>query len=259
MRKYFYSALCLAVVTLSCLLFPAITTAQNLNLSLEEVSFRTKDGVTISASWIIPTDERSHKKSSKFPVVILLHDYGLNRRDWGVFIPDLVQNGFGVLAPDLRGHGQSRGDGAVAAPSVENLLKTGIVDVEAALRWVKSQKRANAKRVALIGVGVGGDIAYLCSGVLKKKIRTSVVISPSDILVTGGEFINLEAQSVLFCVSSASQGGLTMIAAETLEKFTKDPKKLIIYRGDSHGFALFYKHPDLKHVILDWLNFLKRS
>ncbi|PIE31177.1 hypothetical protein CSA56_19125 [candidate division KSB3 bacterium] len=254
-----HHCLCLFILFLAYFPVPSRLSAQDLELSMQEISYPAKDGVTISASWVVPKNENSGKEAAKFPVIILLHDYGLNRRDWGIMIPDFVQQGFGVLVPDLRGHGQSRDTGASSPPSIEEILKTGVVDVEAALKWIKFQKKADAKRVALVGVGVGGDITYLCSGVLKKKIRTSVVISPSDTLVSGGEFINFNAQGILFLASLTSRGGLGMIAAETLEKFTKDPKKLLPYTGDAHGFALFYKHPQIKRAILDWLSFLKHA
>ena len=101
-RKYyaFYMLLCLSFI----LGMSVPENAQGEMLSAQEISYTTEDNVTIAGSWFLP--QNSEKQQKRYPVVILLHDYGLNRRDWGIFIPDLVQKGYTVLAIDLRGHGQ---------------------------------------------------------------------------------------------------------------------------------------------------------
>lgn len=223
--------------------------AEEANLSMQEITYTSADGVKISGSWIIP---RSTDKSRKpRPVVILLHDYGFNRRDWGIFIPDLVQHGYNVLAIDLRGHGQSR-DGGTHSPA--SLMQEGPFDVQAALAWVKTQKNSDHKKISLIGAGVGADIAYLCSGRFNKKIKTAVVISPSYTPVIDGFFADLKPQAILFCASAKDKRGTSMLAAETLSNFTDDPKKVVIYNSAAHGLAMFYKHPEIKQEILNWLS-----
>jgi pimeloyl-ACP methyl ester carboxylesterase len=216
---------------------------------MAQVSFTTSDQVAISASWVLP---KTQTKSSKpRPAVILLHDYGLDRRDWGIFIPDLVEQGYNVLAIDMRGHGQSSGGGAASPMS---MMQTGYRDVEAALTWVASQKTSNAKKISLIGIGMGADIAYLCSGQFYKEIETFVAISPSHNPVTHGSFIDREPRSILFCVTRKGKQGKSMFAAETLSNFTKEPKKLVVYDSAAYGLAMFYKHPEIKQEIFAWLS-----
>ena len=48
--------------------------AEEVELSMQEISYTTEDRVTIYGSWIVP--QLKGKKNTKSPVVILLHDYG---------------------------------------------------------------------------------------------------------------------------------------------------------------------------------------
>lgn len=222
--------------------------AEELQLVMQEISFQTQDNLTIFGSWITP--QTSEPSKQKRPTAILLHDYGFNRREWGIFIPDLVERGFNVLAFDLRGHGQSKEGGA---PSVEYLLAVGVSDVEAALKWVSAQKTTDKKNVNLIGVGIGADIVFLGAGQLQKKIRAAVVISPTYSSVIEGGLISKEPRAILFCASTKSYNGMGALAAETLSNFTKEPKKVVVYNSAAHGFTLFYKHPEIKQEILSWI------
>ncbi len=240
--------ICFLILTSGSLSPHSCVYAEETDLFMTQVSFMTSDQVNISASWVLPKTQTKSSKSR--PVVILLHDYGLDRRDWGILIPDLVEQGYNVLAIDLRGHGQSTGGGL---PSPVSMMQTGYRDVEAALTWVKSQKTSNAKKIALIGIGMGADIAYLCSGQFYKQIKTTIAISPSHNPVTYGSFVDRDPRAILFCVTRKGKQGKSMFAAETLSNFTKEPKKLVVYDSAAYGLAMFYKHPEIKQEIFAWL------
>ena len=246
---------CGLMLSLGCLL-PAY--AEEPELIMQEMTFTTKDNVTISGSWI--GADGSESASAKSPAVILVHDYGLDRRDWGIFIPDLVEHGLRVLAIDLRGHGQSiaagtRQGGDYSFGTSSSFLSTGLLDLQGALQWLKKRKDVNAKAISLIGVGAGGDLAYIAARQLgRRKIRSAVVISPSLSALTEGTFIaDSPARAVLFCVSSGDSSGSSMMAAESLSNFTDSPKKVLIYTSNAHGLSMFYKHPEIAQEILTWL------
>ncbi len=249
---------CSFVMTaLTILLLSALPSdAADIDLNMQEISFTTPDGMIIAGSWILP-EKVAAKTSGKVPVALLLHDYGLNRRDWNIFIPDLVQHGYGVLAIDLRGHGQSRREEAASPPTSEDVLKAGVADIQSALNWLKSQKHADMKRIAIIGSGIGGDLAYLGRSAFPKILKVAVVISPSYSTVTDGKFFGIQSDSVLFCASAKSKDGLSMMAADTLANFTKEPKKVVIYNSAAYGLAMFYKHPEIKKEILEWVAVIK--
>lgn len=223
---------------------------------MEEVSYTTEDNLTIYGSWIRP--QPKEPAAAPAPAVILLHDYGFDRRDWSVLIPDLVQRGISVLAIDLRGHGKSteggqriaQGDVASAAAYT---LQHGYKDVLGALEWVQKQKTVQPKQISLVGAGLGGDIAYFCARKFSKRLRSTVVISPSIESISEGSFADSAARAILICASSGDANGSSMIAAESMVNFSAQPKKLVVYQSAAHGLALFYKHPELKLEILGWL------
>jgi len=67
-------------------------------------SVLTRDGLRISFTyWASPLGDQA-------PVVLLLHMQNGNRLDWpSNFTLTLQKSGYAVIAPDLRGHGQSKG------------------------------------------------------------------------------------------------------------------------------------------------------
>ena len=66
------------------------------------VTFRTDDGVTLAGTWYEPSGRTG-------PAVILVHMLHRSRRDWDALAIGLASEGIGVLAFDLRGHGESTG------------------------------------------------------------------------------------------------------------------------------------------------------
>ncbi|MBD3304795.1 alpha/beta fold hydrolase [candidate division KSB3 bacterium] len=222
---------------------------EDVDLELQDISLTTSDQVTLAASWVVP--HASEENQQRRPVVILLHDYGLNRRDWSFFIPDLAQRGYNVLALDLRGHGQSEGRGQYSPAS---LLQQGHLDVLAALEWIEDNTQSDADQIFLIGAGVGADIAYMSSGKFPKQIQATVAISPSYSSILDGSFVDIRPRAILFCATVGSHQGSSMLATESLANFTQDPKKVILYQGSAHGLAMFYKHPELRQEIFTWLS-----
>jgi pimeloyl-ACP methyl ester carboxylesterase len=232
--------------------------AEHVDLHMQEIALTTPDQVVIAGSWITAAGWESEPK--KRPAVILLHDFGLDRRDWGVFIPDLVNQGFQVLALDLRGHGQStqagaRESGAYSFGTSSAFLDAGLRDVQGAVQWLKKRTDVNAKAISIIGAGAGGDLAYVAARQFgPRQIKSAIVISPSPSALTEAPFIaDSAARGVLFCVSTGDSNGSAMLAAESLANFTAAPKKVVVYASQARGLSMFYKHPEMGAEILAWL------
>lgn len=239
----------------------ALAAAEEPELFMQAMTFTTPDHATLSGSWITANLAAADvAEAVKRPAVILVHDFGLDRRDWGIFIPALVQHGVSVLAIDLRGHGQSiqagtRQSGEYSFGTSSTFLSTGLLDIQGAVQWLKKRADVNAKAMSLIGVGAGGDVAYVAARQLgRRQIKSTVVISPSLAAVTEGEFLSdSPARAVLFCVTSGDANGSAMMAAESLSNFTDSPKKVVVYTSNAHGLSMFYKHPEIGPEILGWL------
>ena len=126
------------------------------------VTFLTDDSVHLRGTYWDPR-ENGHTS------VLLLHDFRSDRSIWDPYIAAFRSRGWGVLAVDLRGHGESvrqdmradllqPSDADVRSP----LSYPG--DVRASLAFLARQPKSDAGRLATIGVGLGSDLAYAASG-----------------------------------------------------------------------------------------------
>ena len=82
------------------------------------------------------------------PTIVLLHDFALNRQMWAPQIEPLVEAGFRVIIPDLRGFGESKkGDNKIS-------IQTYSRDIIALL------KQLGIGRAVICGLSFGGAILF---------------------------------------------------------------------------------------------------
>ena len=168
---------------------------------VQSVSFTTRDGWALSASYLpAQADEKT---------VILLHDLNKKKEEFTSLEGDLAKGGFGYLALDLRGHGQSTGRGSVKSfekEGVDNPFNKMVQDVEAAVTFLKS-KNVPLDKIALLGAGLGAQVAM--KGALLTGVQTVALISPSanirDVLVIPS--IRLYKGDLLIAAGSADRKG----------------------------------------------------
>lgn len=118
-----------------CCLTPA-----DAGLVYESVMFTSSDGTAL-AGWYIPPQNEA--------VIILLHGYNGHR---GMMLPQaamLAEQGYGVLLYDLRGHGESGGNG-------RSLGWQDVADAEAAIDFLQHKGVAH---IGLFGFSAGGQVA----------------------------------------------------------------------------------------------------
>ncbi|MYB68638.1 MAG: alpha/beta fold hydrolase [Gemmatimonadetes bacterium] len=232
-------------------------------ISIFTVSFPSNDGIEVSAIFGTAQDGES------LPVVILLHDLGGSKADWlnntGTYVA-LLERGYAVLAIDMRGHGDT------PIPDDRQFLELIDIelsyrDVEAALIWLSSQPEIDISRIAVVGSGLGGNVAYVSSGFFPAQIKTSVSLSPG---LWGGDSLEplvIEAglepfapRSILFMVGDQEQidtGDVILSYAEfarNLEAQTVEPKELRIFPGSAdHGFELLDNIAEAQDLFFLWL------
>lgn len=138
----------------------------------------TKDGFAIAATYW----PSALKQDAS--VVVLLHGANGNQLDWATLPKKLQDEGYAVLAIDLRGHGQSKGT-AASGESVDTKSKTKskttskssvdagslkagdyqamvLGDMEAVKAFVFSehqQQKLNMNKMGIIGAGLGAAVA----------------------------------------------------------------------------------------------------
>ena len=231
---------------------------------ISAVSFTSIDSVEVSALFGTAGDSES------LPVVILLHDLGGNKADWlnntGTYVA-LLERGYAALAIDMRGHGETLlPDGRQALELID--LEESFLDVHAALIWLQSQSKIDISRIAVVGSGSGGNIAYVCSGVFPELIKTSVSLSPGlwgaaslEPLVIGTGLESFGPRSMLFMVGDQDQIAVSEDQilsykdfASFLEEQTAEPKDLRVFTDSAdHGYALLDNVAEAQDLFFLWL------
>jgi dienelactone hydrolase len=138
------------------------------------VALHGAGGVTLRG-WYVP--------SRTGAAVIALHGTGGNRNGVDAHARVLARHGYGVLALDLRGHGESGG----RSTSVPWRLDE---DLDAAVAWLGRRADVDHRRIGALGVSLGGEVALRAAarrGDLRAVVAEGVGGSgPSD-LRHGGE------------------------------------------------------------------------
>ncbi len=105
----------------------------------EEALLHTADGLELRA-WYHPPANGA--------VILLLHGAGGSRTGVRSYAELLAGHGYGVLAFDLRGHGQSQGQ-------TNRLGWQGTADIGAALDFLR--QRAEVRQIGGLGISMGGE------------------------------------------------------------------------------------------------------
>ncbi len=231
---------------------------------ISTVSFTSIDSVEVSA--LFSTDDAGES----LPVVILLHDLGGNKSDWlnntGTYVA-LLERGYATLAIDMRGHGETLlPDGRLTLELID--LEQSFLDVHAALIWLQNQANVDIGRIAVVGSGSGGNIAYICSGVFPELIKTSISLSPGlwgaaslERLVIGAGLESFDPRSMLFMVGEQDQVAVSEDRilsykefASFLEEQTAEPKDLRVFTNSAdHGYALLDNVAEAQDLFFLWL------
>jgi uncharacterized protein len=128
---------------------PRIASASSLGLAgARDVHFAAGDGTRL-AGWYVPGRGSA--------AVILMHGSHGTRADTLPQLRMLAAAGYGVLAFDARGHGQSRGQ-------TNALGWRGSSDVAGAFDFVRRQPGVNPARIAALGLSMGGEEALRAAG-----------------------------------------------------------------------------------------------
>lgn len=123
---------------------PTVASARTLGLpGARDVSFRASDGVRLEG-WYVPARNGA--------TVILLHGSHGTRTDTLAHLRMLVAAGYGVLAYDARGDGQSAGQ-------TNALGWRGARDVAGAVTFLDRQPGIDRRRVAALGLSMGAEEA----------------------------------------------------------------------------------------------------
>ncbi|HEX3101001.1 MAG TPA: alpha/beta fold hydrolase, partial [Pyrinomonadaceae bacterium] len=151
---------------------PEPTPAANTNVG-QRVTFESADKTVIVGSFF-----ESAKPNS--PAVLLLHQFASNRHSYDDLARQLQAKGFGVLAIDGRGFGESTktSDGkTVAVSRSDDAVKGMLADVSAAFDFLSKQKSVDPTRIGIVGASYGSSLALIYAAD-NPKVAAITLLSP---------------------------------------------------------------------------------
>lgn len=201
----------------------------------QNVKFESADKVEI-----VGTFYESPKANS--PAVLLLHQWESNRKSYEDFAKRLQAKGFGVLAIDGRGFGESvkTTDGKTIAPSrTDEAVKAMKTDVDNAFNFLAKQKNVDANRIGIVGASYGSSLAIIYAAE-NKQVKAVALLSPGT-----NYFGNMATEPA---AKNYENRPLLLVAADDDKESADSVKKLKaaneksevqIYPKGGHGTALF--------------------
>ena len=201
----------------------------------EDVTFENKKaGIILAGTLTLP------KKDGVFPVVILISGSGPQNRDeellghkpFLVLSDYLTKNGIAVLRYDDRGTALSKGD-FKAATSADFAT-----DVESAIRYLKTRKEINKKKIGLMGHSEGGLIAPM---VANKSEDVAFIVLLAGTGLQGDKILLLQQKLI---------GKASGISDVDLQKNELTNIK---------AFDIVNKSNSIEQLNIDLTNFIKQS
>lgn len=124
----------------------------------------------------------ANPKTNK-PLVVALHSFSMTARSWADLAEELRQDGYNVLAMDLRGHGRSIYNESLKLKSRYKFTKKDWQklpsDVVESINYVKSHYPfINCDEIIMIGADIGASAGIIAGLNLSKEPNKFVLISP---------------------------------------------------------------------------------
>ncbi len=231
----------------------------------EDVRIATADGLSIAATWYPP----AAGTPAPAPVVVALPMYRHTRGSYASLVRPVTDRGMGLLALDLRGHGDSakQGDLDLSKRVDERdatLFNAMHADVEAAIAWLAKEKLTPKGRIALVGASVG------CSVAIDTAVRAPDEVAAVACLTPGKDYLGVPTMEhvakwrkgkPLLLVTSAEEidGGAGPIFSK-LEGRGAELKRVEWVKTDEtaderslHGTNMFGRVDGVEENLADWL------
>jgi dienelactone hydrolase len=208
------------------------------------VELTASDGVNLQATYSSP--------GSPGPGMLLIHQCNMDRTSWRDMALTLVDVGVHVLTLDLRGFGNSGGEGM--SSGFETLLQNSARDADMAFEHLVSQSGVDESSVGVGGASCGGmitaDLAARQDGVKALMLLSS---PPSEAAV---ENITNTPELAVFAAATEDDP-VTVGVADILRgavDASEHPNSIAkIYTGTEHGLPMFETNQDLELQLIEWL------
>jgi alpha-beta hydrolase superfamily lysophospholipase len=231
----------LVLVTLAGAWLAAAGPARGL-AAARTVTFRTDDGLTLSAAWHEPAVRPA-------PAVILVHMLSRSRRDWDGVAARLASDGIGALAIDLRGHGDS--PAFAFAPDTPDYTPL-VADVAAARRYLGSRSDVLHARIGVLGASLGANLAVLAAAG-DAGVSSLALLSPSL------DYRGLRIEAALrkygrrpALLVASDDDPYAGRSVKDLQKAGGGIREAVLLSRAGHGTLMLARDPGLVRTLVDW-------
>lgn len=246
-RPAITTALCLLTVlvlgTLNTTNHPTPAAAQA-DPAPEFVSLEGSDGQALGGNYFFAPTAAADAEPA--PGVLLMHHGNGQKESWHPLIPTLYEEGYAVLAIDLRGTGAS-GDEADWDLAVD--------DTQLWLDWLQNQDGVDPDRLSIIGASVGGDLAINVME-LDERIQTLVWISPLievQGITTDDAMAAVMEQGRPVFVMTAAGDTPSLEATQVLFPLMTGDSQVRLYDNTGCCTFMYMLEPSATTATLEWL------
>lgn len=236
---------------------PLAVEPKTLGLGLQDVYFRTEDGITLNGWWLPPPRDGA--------TVLYFHGNGGNLANTVATLKILRASGLGAFAVDYRGYGRSEG-----SPSEGGLR----ADARAAYAECLKRK-VTAQRLLIHGQSLGGAVAVQlaatkpCAGLILESTFTSAreigrkLYGPVAVAALQSRFQSDDAVARVTCPVFVIHGSADELIPDKMGRQlfarAREPKRLWIVPGAGHGTLRRVAGPEFGRRVRDFAAFCLRN
>jgi len=209
-----------------------------------DIDLKAADGVTLRATYSSP--------GRSGPGMLLIHQCNMDRTSWSGVSAALVEAGVHVLTMDLRGFGDSGGEGMSAG--FPQLMQKSPADVDMALAYLVAQSGVDGSRVGVGGASCG---AMLTADLATRNnaVKTLMLLSgpPSAAAI---KHIADTPELAFFGAAAEDDRVIAGVAGviKGAADGSKHPRSMTkVFGGTEHGLPMFEANPGFEPELLDWL------
>jgi pimeloyl-ACP methyl ester carboxylesterase len=218
----------------------------------EKVTVRTRDGVDLKGVYLPPTNG--------MPVLVMLHGLAAVKEEWTPLEKKLAEAGWGYLAYDARGQGESsltKGpDGSpdgwqhIGRPGPGSQWERMIDDLGTVMSFLQKNKAIDHKNIAVAGASLGANVA-LNYVALTRSARALMLLSPGlnyQEIKTEDVAAKVTSTPILIVASRADR-----YAFVTCQELVKENPAITFWSDvrEGHGVQMFDEK--LLNAIMHWL------
>jgi len=238
------------LLILSILFFSLSSLKSQNKQSDNDITITTKDGIKISAFYKYKKNQLAFR-----PAIILIHQGGSSKEEWLALpiVNKLIEEGYAILAYDVRQHGTSGKDKGSIYDLFNNPNRAPL-DLLAVMDFLIKDRNIDHNRIGILGASIGANLACAASASDKYNVKSIVSMSAKTGAAQNlsGLKETIHPKNAFYIASKGDQKGMRVQWAKELYNLTTGAKQIKIVEGDKHGSFMIKEQALLENNIIEW-------